>query len=167
MVISRVMAQGDSRGFSLIELLVALSIVAILAALLFPTFASARRNAHMTECASNLHQIGIALKVYSGDWDGRYPPNNVNMLKVRKQLVWELLTPYTQNSQIFHCPDELSAWDKDLGYEYRTFLNGSPIDPLELAPAPGSGTVVAMCDQHLVRSGMGWLLIHIRVSWGQ
>ncbi len=63
------------RGFTLIELLVVIAIIAILAAILFPVFARARRNAQTSSCASNLTQIGRAIKMYLSDWEDTYPTN--------------------------------------------------------------------------------------------
>jgi len=60
-------------GFTLIELLVVIAIIAILAAILFPVFASAREKAKQTACASNLHQIGLATLQYIQDWDQKVP----------------------------------------------------------------------------------------------
>ena len=58
-----------NRGFTLIELLVVIAIIAILAAILFPVFATAREKARQTTCASNLKQIGIAFTQYQQDYD--------------------------------------------------------------------------------------------------
>src|SRR5688572_2069456 len=60
-------------GFTLIEILVVIAIVALLAAILFPGFAKARENARRASCQSNLKQIGIGLMQYTQDFDGRYP----------------------------------------------------------------------------------------------
>lgn len=65
-----------SKGFTLIELLVVIAIIAILAAILFPIFSKARDAARKTTCASNLGQIGKALKMYSSDNNGSYPPHD-------------------------------------------------------------------------------------------
>ena len=65
----------DRRGFTLIELLVVIAIIAILAAILFPVFAKARRNAQTSNCASNMTQIGRAIKMYLSDWEDTYPTN--------------------------------------------------------------------------------------------
>jgi prepilin-type N-terminal cleavage/methylation domain-containing protein len=60
-------------GFTLVEILIVTAIVALLAALLFPAFAKARESARQTSCLSNLHQIGMAVTMYSQDNGGRYP----------------------------------------------------------------------------------------------
>jgi prepilin-type N-terminal cleavage/methylation domain-containing protein/prepilin-type processing-associated H-X9-DG protein len=61
------------RAFTLIELLVVIAIIAIVAALLVPLVNKSLRRAHASQCISNLRQIGVAIRLYSLDHDGRYP----------------------------------------------------------------------------------------------
>jgi len=56
------------RGFTLIELLTVIAIIAILAALLFPTMAAVRANMYKTGCMSNQHSILQAMEMYKDDW---------------------------------------------------------------------------------------------------
>jgi len=65
-------------GFTIIELLVVVAIIAILAGLIFPVFAKAKEKANDGVCQSNLKQIGIALRMYIGDHDGRLPTAAIN-----------------------------------------------------------------------------------------
>ena len=67
-----------SAGFTLIELLVVIAVIAILAAILFPVFASARERARSTTCLNNQKQIGMALLQYTGDHDEQFPAYNID-----------------------------------------------------------------------------------------
>src|SRR5713226_1129851 len=60
-------------GFTMIEMLTVIAIIAILAGILFPVFATVRKNVHKATCTSNLHQIGVALKLYRDEHNGVYP----------------------------------------------------------------------------------------------
>ena len=62
-------------GFTLIELLIVIAIIAILAAILFPVFATAREKARQVTCQNNLKQIGTAFSMYAQDFDETYPWN--------------------------------------------------------------------------------------------
>src|ERR1700749_4193710 len=61
------------RAFTLIELLVVIAIIAILAAILFPVFAQAREKARAASCLSTAHQVGMAVYMYTSDYDETYP----------------------------------------------------------------------------------------------
>jgi prepilin-type N-terminal cleavage/methylation domain-containing protein len=66
-------------GFTLVEILVVLAIIAILAALLFPAFAKAKENARQTTCQTNLQQISLAVKMYYQD-ERRYPDSLLDLM---------------------------------------------------------------------------------------
>ena len=61
-------------GFTLVELLVVLAIIAILVGLLVSAFAAARRSSQSTACISNLRQLHTAFQLYASANDDRVPP---------------------------------------------------------------------------------------------
>jgi general secretion pathway protein G len=65
--------QSGRFAFTLVELLTVIAIIAVLAAIIFPTFSAARGKARQVSCQSNLRQIGMGFQMYTQDYDGYLP----------------------------------------------------------------------------------------------
>ena len=114
-------------GFTLVEMLVAMAIVAILASIAFPIFVKAKQTAQISECLSNMRQIGAGLDMYLDDNGGFFPaavpwgspsywkkPENGG-----SKTIQELLWRYVRNGMVpgkngiydqpgvFACPSDL------------------------------------------------------------
>ncbi len=100
----RVQPHGSrGRAFTLVELLVVISIIALLIALLLPALAQAREVAHRAKCLSNTRQIGIATQAYFNDYKQHFPPDNTGATTA-------VLMPYlgldslNSHTHVFYCP---------------------------------------------------------------
>ena len=107
------------RGFTLIELLVVIAIIAILAAILMPVFAQAREKARAASCMSNCKQIGLAVTMYTQDYDETFfyqrDWHEVDNVGYRGNpyvtyIRWpQAHMPYLKNEQVYACPSDKAA----------------------------------------------------------
>ena len=91
----------NRNGFTLVEILVVVGIIALLAAISLAVFARVKNSARTTSCQSNLRQIGLAMQLYTADARGLYPAYS----DVPPNCTWvDALLPYVKSGEIFNCP---------------------------------------------------------------
>jgi prepilin-type N-terminal cleavage/methylation domain-containing protein/prepilin-type processing-associated H-X9-DG protein len=162
------------RGFSLIEMLVVISIIGILMAITFPLIFTTRESARRRVCMNNLRQIGMALQMYAADNGGWTPPqpvgpgmgpegnhspctldgsDSMKALFGIDYFVADTLLPYTGTSEIFTCPSEISDSLEPMGddcpnwtYVYCTDRCSIDLGPPSSADYGDASSVWLACD---------------------
>jgi prepilin-type N-terminal cleavage/methylation domain-containing protein/prepilin-type processing-associated H-X9-DG protein len=81
-------------GFTLVELLVVIGIIAILMGMLLPALSRAKQKANRIGCMNNIRQINLAASMYAGDHDGEYP----RRAQIQKCWIFALKSYYGNNS---------------------------------------------------------------------
>jgi len=122
------MVRAASGGFTLVELLVVIGIIALLIAALLPALSRARSSAQSAACLNHLRQLQVCWLMYANDHDGALPPNlsvydlstgepipgldlrltwcagnarrDVNTVNIEKGYLF----PYNRSTAIYHCP---------------------------------------------------------------
>ncbi len=93
----------QTSGFTLIEMLVVIGVLCLLAAVLFPVFASARERGRRTACLSNERQIGMAMLQYVADNEEACPFGPTPSAGTG----WAgACLPYIKDTRLFQCPDD-------------------------------------------------------------
>ncbi len=107
---------GRQAGFTLLETLVAITIIALLIAILLPTFARARAQTRSVRCLSNLHQLQGAALIYASDHRGYLPaaseigqPAWATQLARKVGLRFPGTIAPVDKAPLFQCPERESG----------------------------------------------------------
>src|SRR5258705_2816200 len=102
--------RSRGRGFTLVELLVVIGIIALLVALLLPALSKAREKSRRTACMSNLRSLGQAMFLYANAYKDHLPNGNPptfwkNYDGANRVMV-DFARDYVGTPGIFHCPED-------------------------------------------------------------
>lgn len=112
-----------SKGFTLLELLVVITIISILAAMLLPGLSRAREAARRVSCANNLRQLSLSFIMYANETRGEYPSlqkyvgNNCD-IKNTRVLMFDgkaIYPEYLSETRVLVCPSGANAIQEHRG----------------------------------------------------
>ncbi len=157
------------RAFTLVELLVVVAVIGLLISIVVPSMSKARGSAKRAVCASNLRQVGIALRAYLGSNNDRMPyasympsispfpledPNATYIAEVLKHDT-------SEQDKVFKCPNDVTPNDRPepninktyfeserSSYEYRGALPWGPDGSRRLAGRTVEEYVQAQRAEH-------------------
>lgn len=151
-------------GYTLMEVLVVIVILVLVAGIVYTATAQVREKGRQAVCSSQLHQIGLALKLYQSDYNGR-PPEG-------KNEYWQLglpppsnmwLAPYIKNRQVWFCPNDARQDRSASSYRWYWWEGVGPLGQFRDRPALcGARLPLLDCPWHGMEQGTDTFLLILR-----
>jgi prepilin-type N-terminal cleavage/methylation domain-containing protein/prepilin-type processing-associated H-X9-DG protein len=158
---------AECAGFTLVELLVAIAIISLLAAFLFPVLARAREVARRTSCLNNMRQLGTAVKLYTQDYDEQLPQGVLLQSNLPWPATWDIqVHSYLKNGQVLMCPSDTYSTRVDVprvGKQmFRSYALTDHVAGKALAAVTAPASTALMCECVSTAQGgkdnSGWLI---------
>ncbi len=147
------------KGFTLVELLVVVAIIALLMAILMPALRKAREQGKDALCKSNMRQIGMGAELYAEDWESQIPRGKGGGTG---EAWYQLFMPYLaqrpidndyRNVKIYRCPSypdtEQTVCYVVNGWEFSSDLDmvgGETVEPTPLSDCRNLVSTIYLAD---------------------
>lgn len=141
----RRMHAGRGQGFTLVELLVTVGVVALLVGLLVPAVGSARRASLELRCLSNLRQMSLSLHSYMNSNEERFPISSHTTGSLSDPSAWiNSMAAHGFDGDVRRCPADPAGDQRPCSYATNTYFEplvaGTDFDPFSGKPLPGGRT---------------------------
>lgn len=144
--------KAEAAGFTLVELLAVIGIIALLAGLLMPSFKVVRGKTKDISCVNNLRQIGIAVRAYADENNGKMPgieplPSMPMDPSTPLAALSKALAPQMNNSrQVFRCPEDSFRFPVEgTSYEWNSLANGKDMEGVQLGFISVPPSLLILC----------------------
>jgi len=137
-------------GFTLVELLVVVLIIAALAAIGTSVIRSSIRSSHKAACLSNLRQIGVGIELYLQDHNARMPTLAAGRQSLQEDIpvIETVLVPYLKNSDVFRCPADSEVFRKSgSSYLWNTTQNGLHVTQMSFFGTEDASRIPLVADK--------------------
>jgi prepilin-type N-terminal cleavage/methylation domain-containing protein/prepilin-type processing-associated H-X9-DG protein len=103
-----------NRGFTLVELMVVIGIIAVLAGIGYPVTRSFIAKSHEAACIGNLRSLGVALQSYLQEHNQIMPDLAIGRASKTEDIAVldTVLLPYLDSPEAFHCPADEEVFEK-------------------------------------------------------
>jgi len=131
------------RGFTLVELVVVMAVVAILTALAFPVSSRVVQGSKASACVSNLANLGVALHLYLGEHNEIMPTLAAGRQSISQQVpvIDNTLNAYVPDPRVFACPSDNQGLAAATGtsYFWNSAINGQSVAQLHFLLSASAG----------------------------
>ena len=123
-----------SRGFTLVEIIVVMAVVAILGLIAFPVTSRVIESGRATACVSNLRNLGVALDLYLGEHNQIMPTLQAGRQSTSQDIpvIDNTLNAYVRDARVFVCPSDTQgiAAASGTSYFWNSALDGESVAQL-------------------------------------
>lgn len=144
------------RGFTLLEMLIALVIVAALAGIAYPLIRSGVRSADQAGCLNNLRQIGVGLELYLQEHTQRMPVLEAGRRSREEDLpvLETVLIDYLETERVFECPADPGEFRRSgSSYLWNTTQNGLHVSQLSFFGTDEASRIPLVVDKEAWHPG--------------
>jgi prepilin-type N-terminal cleavage/methylation domain-containing protein len=143
MTMSQLSSRRGLRGFTMVELMVVIGIIALLVSLILPAFGQMIQRARSTACAANLSSIGLAVSQAATDNNNTYPEINQGGGQIypagsAAKDLYDTLSPYGITQKSLQCPTDIAAGTASSYAVYGSSYEWNPITRGSSPPPPVS-----------------------------
>ena len=133
-------------GFTLVEIIVVMAIVAVLVAIAFPVSSRVIQSGKATGCVSNLRNLGIALHLYLGEHNQMMPNLQAGRQSISQDIpvIDNTLNAYVRDTRVFACPADNQGLAASTGtsYYWNSVLSNQSVTNLRFLLANGQNSEI-------------------------